>query len=213
MLCCAVAIIPKYSKCGVKLSARSCRSWRRAKLSLRPCWTTKPWFKLRLVAKSEYEGCRTNLQTFPENTVLIFLSCGLIRLLGVFMWAGQSRGTCKTIWEEMMEWMARNDSENVICFGLSFLAVIQSQHIRQRCWSWRPQIVYPVRGLDQGNQMLSKFFFFSSSSPVYHIIMPIVFLFLIWRHLGTTASIFAAVSYHEEDILFLACWGAGNGQI
>ena len=159
MLCCAVAIIPKYSKCGVKLSARSCRSWRRAKLSLRPCWTTKPWFKLRLVAKSEYEGCRTNLQTFPENTVLIFLSCGLIRLLGVFMWAGQSRGTCKTIWEEMMEWMARNDSENVICFGLSFLAVIQSQHIRQRCWSWRPQIVYPVRGLDQGNQMLSKFFF------------------------------------------------------
>ena len=164
----------------------------------------------------------------PMETVLIFLSCELILLLSVFMWAGQSKGTCRTsekkwiissqmVLQVPLLWMTRNDSENVICFGLSrFLGWSKASIYVRGAGAGGHNFFYPVRGLDQGNQKnhcYQSFFFFSSSFPVHHIIIPVVFLFLIWRHLRTMASIFAAVSYQEEDILFLACWGAGNGQI
>ena len=100
----------------------------------------------------------------PMETVLIFLSCELILLLSVFMWAGQSKGTCRTsekkwiissqmVLQVPLLWMTRNDSENVICFGLSrFLGWSKASIYVRGAGAGGHNIFYPVRGLDQGNQ-------------------------------------------------------------
>lgn len=73
-------------------------------LPSRKTWGGEYIFNIFPMIQILLEICFLRSETLMK-TVPIFLWCCLIQPLVVLMWAGQSRGTCKTIWQEMMEWM------------------------------------------------------------------------------------------------------------